>query len=176
GVFRDYDGQWIADFHGKSSGASALQAELLALNIGLKTAIKQGFIKLEVETDSTDVINCLDNGILLRNDIVNECRWLIRKVKVQGIHHIFKEANKPAHMLAKEGLKGNNNNRDTIVTYYAPYFVTNFMKSDCEGKTYAIRFLNKDVCSRLAAFGNQNILRDMLLVCNSQVGDAPPGN
>ncbi|OIT08202.1 hypothetical protein A4A49_63026, partial [Nicotiana attenuata] len=175
GVFRDYQGQWIAGYHGKSSGASALHEELLAFKIGLTTAIRQGFTKLVVETDSTDVINCLENGLLLLNDIVNECRWLMKQVKVQGVHHTFREANKSAHMLAKQGLKSNNISRDTILIYYAPYFVTNAIKSDCDGKTYAIRRLNKDVFHRLASFGNHNILRDMLLVCNSQVGNAHSG-
>nr|XP_009798446.1 PREDICTED: uncharacterized protein LOC104244671 [Nicotiana sylvestris]XP_016454862.1 PREDICTED: uncharacterized protein LOC107779035 [Nicotiana tabacum] len=175
GVFKDNYGQWIVGFHGNTPGTSALQAKLMALNIGLKTAIRQGFTKLEVETDSTDVITCLDNGIILLDDIINECRLLMGQVKIQGVHHIFREANKPAHMLAKEGLSGNNN-MDLNVIYYAPYFVTNILKSDYEGKTYAVRFFNKDVCSRLAAFGNKNILRGMLLVCNNQVGNAPPGN
>lgn len=154
----------------------ALHAELMAFKIGLTTALKQGFTKLDIETDSTDVISCLENGLLLFNDIVNECRWLMKQMKVQKVHHAFREANKVAHMLAREGLKGNSNSRDTTFIFYAPYFVTNAIKSDYDGKTYVIRHLNKDVCHRLASFGNHNVLRDLLVVCNSQVENAHSGD
>ncbi|OIS96145.1 hypothetical protein A4A49_58557, partial [Nicotiana attenuata] len=146
----------------------------MALKTGLYIAKKQGFTNLEVETDSTDVITCLDNGMVILNDIFHECRLLMRQVKVHAIQHIFRKANKPAHMMAKDALSGNNGG-DLNIIYYAPHFVTAALTLDYEVLTYLVKYVNKDVCSRLVSFGNKNIFRDMLLDCNSQVGYALSG-
>ncbi|OIT03175.1 hypothetical protein A4A49_55213 [Nicotiana attenuata] len=146
----------------------------MALKTGLYIAKKQGLTNLEVETDSADVITCLDNGMIILNDIVHECRLLMRQVKVQAIQHIFREPNKPAHMMAKDALSGNIGG-DLNIIYYAPNFVTAALTSDYEGPTYLVKYVNKDVCSRLVSFGNKNVLQDMLLDCNSQVGYALSG-
>ncbi|XP_019264820.1 PREDICTED: uncharacterized protein LOC109242410 [Nicotiana attenuata] len=100
-------------------------------------------------------------------------RLSMNQVKVQGIHHIFREANKLAHMMARRALC-DNKGRDLTILYYPPHFAGNVLRSDSEDTTHLIENIRKDVCSRLAYFGNKNILRDMLY--NSQVVSGPPGN
>lgn len=145
----------------------------MALKTGLHIAKEQGLTNLEVETNSTDIITCLDNEITTFNNIIHECRSLMIQVKIQEIHHIFREANKLSHMMARRALC-DNNGRDFNILYYPPHFAIDVLSSDREGSTYLIKKVRKDVCFRLAYFGNKNILRDML--CNSQVENAPLGN
>ncbi|OIT02005.1 hypothetical protein A4A49_56677, partial [Nicotiana attenuata] len=145
----------------------------LALKTGFQIAKEQGLTNLEVETDSTDAINCLENGMTIFNNIIFECRSSMNQVKVQGIHHIFREANKLAHMIARRTLCDNKGS-DLTILYYPPHFASNVLRSDSEGATHLIKNIRKDVCSRLAYFGNKNVFRDML--CNSQVVNVPPDN
>lgn len=55
--------------------------------------------------------------------------------------------------------------------YYAPPFVSVALTTDYEETNYLVKNINKDVCTKLASFGNQNILRDIINFCNSQVAN-----
>lgn len=69
GVFRDSNGHWVMDFQLADYASSPLQAELLALREGLWIAVAPWYKPLEVETDSTVVINCLEHGNIFFNAI-----------------------------------------------------------------------------------------------------------
>nr|XP_016432746.1 PREDICTED: uncharacterized protein LOC107759347 [Nicotiana tabacum] len=57
GLFGDNNGKWVLGFQGSLPGLSLLHAELMALKTSLYLAMEQGFTNLEVESDSTDVID-----------------------------------------------------------------------------------------------------------------------
>ncbi|XP_019257762.1 PREDICTED: uncharacterized protein LOC109235976 [Nicotiana attenuata] len=175
GLFRDSNGIWVLGFQGSSYGLSPLHGELMALKKDLQLAREQGFTNIDVETDSTDVILCLQHGYTLLNNIIHDCRLLMHQVKAQTVEHNFREANKPAHKLAKDALRVNNG-RDLGTLNYPPYFVTAILAIDYEATTYLVKNIRKDACTKLASLGNKNVLRDFLILCNSQVGNAPLGN
>lgn len=54
-----------------------MQAEMLVLKEGLHIANEQGYMPLEVETDLTDIINCLDQDNTILNTVIRECRLLM---------------------------------------------------------------------------------------------------
>nr|XP_009597642.1 uncharacterized protein LOC104093583 [Nicotiana tomentosiformis] len=131
GIFRDNNGKWVLGFQGSLPGASLLHVELMALKTGLHLATEHGFTNLEVESDYTDVINCLQNGNTLLNNVIHECKLLMHQARVQTIEHTFREANKPAHKLAKYALRVNNG-RDLETMHYPPPSVTTVLFSDYE--------------------------------------------
>ncbi|XP_070036528.1 uncharacterized protein [Nicotiana tomentosiformis] len=174
GLFRDNRGQWVLGFQGSLPGLSPLHAELMALKTGLRLAMEQGFTDLEVESDSTDAISCLENGNATLNNTIHECRLLMIQVKVQTIQHNFREANKPAHKLARNVVRVNNG-RDLDIMHYRPPFLTVALSSNYEGSIYLVKNISSDVCTKLASFGNNNVLCDISISCNSQVGNVPLG-
>ncbi|OIT28623.1 hypothetical protein A4A49_63639, partial [Nicotiana attenuata] len=173
GVIRNNNGHWLVGFQEVVPCFSSVHAELLALKQGLYVARMQGLSNIEVKMDSTDAINCLENGMPFLNDIIFECRSLIMQLKVQTISHTFREGNKLAHRMAREALS-NVKCRDLTILYYPPLFVNEVLQSDVEGITYVTKKLSKDVCYRLAHFENKNVLRD--IVCNSQVVNTLSGD
>nr|XP_009763299.1 PREDICTED: uncharacterized protein LOC104215239 [Nicotiana sylvestris] len=100
---------------------------------------------------------------------MQQLKLLMHQVKVQTVEHNFKEANKPAHKLAKE-LRVNNG-KDLGTLNYPPHFVIVVLATDYEATTYLVKNIRKDTCTKLASFGN-NVLRDFSMLCNSQVGKA----
>ncbi|XP_019239093.1 PREDICTED: uncharacterized protein LOC109219128 [Nicotiana attenuata] len=160
GLFRDNKGKWVLGFQGSLSGLSPLHAELRALKTGLHLAMEQGSTYLEVESDSMDVINCLENGNTTLINIIHECRLLMNQVRFQTIQHNFIEANKPAHKLAKHAVHVNNC-RDLEIMHYPPSFVTDVLSSDYEGSIYLAKNISKDASTKLASFGNKNVMRDI---------------
>lgn len=76
GIFKNSSGDWIVGFHKAGHATSPTQAELMALQEGLKIAREMNFHKIKIETDSTDIIKLIyeDNGYL--SNIVHECRLL----------------------------------------------------------------------------------------------------
>ncbi|XP_075080181.1 uncharacterized protein LOC142165719 [Nicotiana tabacum] len=166
----DNKGKWVVGFQGSLPGRSPLHADLMALKTCLHLAMEQGFTNLEVESDSTDVISCLENGNTSLNNIIHECRSLMNQMKVQTIQHNFREANKPAHKLAKNAIQ-ESIGRDLAIMYYPPSFVTAVLSYDYEGPVYLVKNISKDACSKLASFGNKNVLCDISSFFNSQVAD-----
>ncbi|OIT21963.1 hypothetical protein A4A49_60778 [Nicotiana attenuata] len=175
GLFSDSSGMWVLRFQGSSHGLSPLHAKLMALKTGLDLAREHGFTNIDVETDFTDAILCLQNGYTLLNNIIHDCRLLMHQVRVQTVEHNFRVANKPAHKLAKHALRMNNG-RDLGTMHYPSPFVTTVLVTDYEGSTYLVKNIRKDACTKLASLGNKNVLRDISILCNSHVGNAPLDN
>ncbi|KAK6773715.1 hypothetical protein RDI58_028953 [Solanum bulbocastanum] len=103
GVFRDSRGNWIAGFYKRGKGVNHIHMELQALLQGLEVAIARELIITEVETDATEVIKQIQHPSPLFSNIVNECRYALRKLGNPKIRHNFREGNTVAHTLATEG-------------------------------------------------------------------------
>lgn len=77
--------------------------KLLALQAGVKLATDNGYYPIEVETDSTKVIQTLSTNHETFNDVIHSCRLLMpQKEEEMVIRHNFRQGNMVAHMLAKE--------------------------------------------------------------------------
>ncbi|XP_070035071.1 uncharacterized protein [Nicotiana tomentosiformis] len=105
GVFRNSNEYWTVGFHKSGHAASAMQAELMALHECLKIAKEMKFLKIEIETDSTEIINLLYKNNQILSNIIFECRLLKHQLKLPTLRHNFREGNVVAHLLAKEAVK-----------------------------------------------------------------------
>ncbi|XP_019234287.1 PREDICTED: uncharacterized protein LOC109214792 [Nicotiana attenuata] len=62
GALRNAKGDWIMGFKRRAYGVTQLHAELLALQEGLRITIENNHNPLEIEIDSTEVVNAPNEG------------------------------------------------------------------------------------------------------------------
>ncbi|XP_019416401.1 PREDICTED: uncharacterized protein LOC109327691 [Lupinus angustifolius] len=115
GVIRNDDGFWISGFSTIFGIGSSIQAELLAIEFGLKLAWTLGYRKIILESDCLEVIHiisgrvqvCLERlaGIILSISGLLERHWEVLT------HHILREGNSVADFLAKLSLGPLENSR-----------------------------------------------------------------
>lgn len=111
GLLRDSSGRFMKGFHCNLGSSTSVMAELWGLVLGLRLARDVGISSLRIEMDSRVVVNmiilrrsqCLMFQPLLEEalDLVDDARW------VCSIHHIYREANYCADILASLGHAGN---------------------------------------------------------------------
>lgn len=85
-------------------------AELWSIFIGIKLVFKLGFVKVEIESDSYRAIECIKEKNkkkkhLLVGNLVSSISRMLSQFEDLDLHHIYKEANKCANLLALEGKK-----------------------------------------------------------------------
>lgn len=102
GVFRSCKGKWIIGFQKNSSAIFPLHSELQSLHEGLKLAHRFNLFPLEIETDSTEAINAINNGHAILNNVIYSCRSLMHQEKGLLLRHNFRQRNSVADALAKE--------------------------------------------------------------------------
>ncbi|KAH7849667.1 hypothetical protein Vadar_021159 [Vaccinium darrowii] len=107
GLIRDEEGNWIIGFHRHLRASQSLEAEFWALRDGLLLAQNNHLVPISVEMDALAAIQLLADsnlGIQSRhylNNIIHDCRCLMRQLGVMKIDHIYREGNKCADLLAK---------------------------------------------------------------------------
>ncbi|XP_058759648.1 uncharacterized protein LOC131632954 [Vicia villosa] len=109
GCVCDDSGVWIMGFSKFIDLSSPLKAKLWGILIGITLAHQHGYLKLEIESDSQMVVNLVINGRLKNRGNCSLVRQIVAwmdKFEVVKIHHVFREANKCAHLLAMEGSYG----------------------------------------------------------------------
>ncbi|XP_070039349.1 uncharacterized protein [Nicotiana tomentosiformis] len=139
-----------------------LQAELLALEQGLKIALDMSFPTLEIESDSSDMIKTINEDNALTNNTLLNCRLLMHRLKISMIRHNFREGNAVADRLAKEAIKHFNPNR-CFYPARPPLFVETVLEKDMQGLCFGSRLLSTNVCNSLVALNNSNVLRDYIV-------------
>ncbi|XP_075087608.1 uncharacterized protein LOC142169618 [Nicotiana tabacum] len=92
-------------FMGKINYTNTLHAELTALMQGLRLAVSNNLMPLEVYTDSTKVLQCINKDNLNYENIICECRSLLTVLGHPQVNHSYREANRVADKLAKEAGK-----------------------------------------------------------------------
>ncbi|KAM3233337.1 hypothetical protein P3L10_018696 [Capsicum annuum] len=85
------------------NNTTPIAAELHALRVGLQIASHLGITYINIEIDSVHAITILTNGHLLLNNLVDDCRSLLEMVEAAPPVHVYREGNKVADLLAKEG-------------------------------------------------------------------------
>ena len=106
GVIRDSCGSWLGGFSQHIGHTASVQAELRAFKDGLILIIDLVIPYLVVEMDSlvaVDLVSSLSTVNVFLRSLVNDCRLLLEKFDRVSIKHIFKEANKCANILTKDG-------------------------------------------------------------------------
>ncbi|CAI0410259.1 unnamed protein product [Linum tenue] len=106
GVLRDCCGNWIAGFANSFGFTTIVTAEVRAIRDGLSLAQLLGYKKVEVESDSqvaVQLICQLDTENHPLDNLLRECRQLLKNNGEYTINHIFREANVVADAMAKKG-------------------------------------------------------------------------
>ncbi|XP_057790991.1 uncharacterized protein LOC131008108 [Salvia miltiorrhiza] len=107
GVFRDNHGCVRGCFHQDGGKGFAFEAELLAVILAIQIAHERNWRFLWVESDSTYIVN-----IFGRRDYLVPWRFVAAWKKTLGllrdfnlqVTHIYREGNKPADIMASEGV------------------------------------------------------------------------
>ncbi|KAM3238645.1 hypothetical protein P3L10_013678 [Capsicum annuum] len=82
-----------------------LYAEFKALLRGLRIARTICIKPFTICTDSNKLVNAITHGHDLYANLISEYRSLLQVLETAGINHIFRQKNKVADSLAKEGSK-----------------------------------------------------------------------
>lgn len=105
GVIRNANGEWVIGFSKKVCALNHTHAELSALEHELHLVIDHQLTLVEIETDSIEVIELLNEKIPIFNNLINSCRFHLKRLGNLVIRHSFREGNKVAHALANKGSK-----------------------------------------------------------------------
>ncbi|KAJ1385384.1 Ribonuclease H domain [Sesbania bispinosa] len=109
GIFRGSNSKWIVGFSGSVGPGDSLGAEFQAVFHCLHLAWERGFKDLIVESDSLDVIQTLQSGLLVSSDrcseVLSRIRNLLRRDWNVLLLHVTRAVNKPADWLAKYGAR-----------------------------------------------------------------------
>lgn len=107
GVVRNDSGKFCFAFSCNLGECSVLASELWAILYGARLAWERGFQNIIIESDSLLAINLLKNGCSSRHPcyaLVHQIMQVIGGVPTIRSHHILREANQVADLLAKNGL------------------------------------------------------------------------
>ncbi|KAH0709752.1 hypothetical protein KY284_011179 [Solanum tuberosum] len=113
-VIRNHRGYWIIGFMSKEAHVNPILAELRALRQGPIMALEHDAKPLEINTDSIELTKLMKHSNHPYSILVLECRSLMRRLEAALPTHIFREQNKVADMLSKEGLKKDTFGRPTF--------------------------------------------------------------
>ncbi|KAJ7971564.1 Ribonuclease H [Quillaja saponaria] len=103
GVIRGELGNWIADFSANLGVGSNSKAEHFGILYGLELAWKMGFRKVQLESDSSAMLELISKGSTTYHPhfpIIQECRNLISKYWSIQLGHVYREGNYVADWLA----------------------------------------------------------------------------
>ncbi|WMV38970.1 hypothetical protein MTR67_032355 [Solanum verrucosum] len=160
GVFRDNCGNWIAGFYKRGKGVDDTHMELQAFLQGLEVTIAHELTVAEVETDATEVIKQIQHPSPLFSNIVNDCRYALRKLGNPQIRHNFREGNTVAHMLASEGQRRATSD-EVMFLMEPPPWSKDYLYNDSFGG-YTTRKSSMLYCNNLAKLSNLSILNSSL--------------
>lgn len=129
------------------------EVEPKAIKSGLELVIQHGITWLEIESDAQTTLEHLLTGTLLYDNLIFECRYLLSKLETWVLWHVFREQNRTADYIAKEGASlGNFGNMKVFID--PPNFVLNHSHADSMGTPYLRRLANSNIHSgRDVAYG-----------------------
>ncbi|XP_075076903.1 uncharacterized protein LOC142163509 [Nicotiana tabacum] len=165
GIFRDSSGKWIIGFQKSCYSLFPLHTELQALYDGLQVAHRFKLFPLKVETDSTDVINAINNGHSTLANLIYSCKLLRRQEKHLLLRHNFREGNAIADALTKEAKNKEKDYKPEELKLYVvpPFCVQQMLAMDMSGTSKCSKELSISACNMLKAMGNQNIPSNSIL-------------
>lgn len=105
-MIRDGNGNWVVGFSRKIGITSSFRTEMWALRDGLLICVNHSYSAVEVEVDAKAVIDVLANSGQSNNfilSILNDCRHLASQISRIRFSHYYREANKYADFMAREG-------------------------------------------------------------------------
>ena len=102
---RDHRGQWISGFSLRGRFATNNMAELATVKQGLEMAWNMGYKLLHLELDSKEIFSWLTNyNVNYPTNmlpLICDCKNLLHQEWEMHVHHVYREANGCADILAK---------------------------------------------------------------------------
>lgn len=108
GVIRDCNGTWIKGYQRRIGTATttSILAEFWVLRDGLTLADQLVITHLVVELDAKVILELVlsnNNSNKAYSPLLNDCMFLLNRFQHFKINHVFREANRAADKLAKDG-------------------------------------------------------------------------
>ncbi|WMV15146.1 hypothetical protein MTR67_008531 [Solanum verrucosum] len=103
GLVRNHSGHWIIGFFEHTTLTNSINAKLLAIRRGLQIVVDHNLTPLEITTDSTEAIHMIKDNNLLYDNLIVQCRYLMSKLEVTKLSHVFREQNRVAMLWPKRG-------------------------------------------------------------------------
>ncbi|XP_019163602.1 PREDICTED: uncharacterized protein LOC109159944 [Ipomoea nil] len=104
GVIRNSSGEWITGFIAKLGTCTPLEAEAWSILKGIQFAIAKGYSNVLIESDSSDVVNFLQDSrpsCIAAHNILEACKKELRRLNHWQVSAINREQNYVADALAK---------------------------------------------------------------------------
>ncbi|KAH0639641.1 hypothetical protein KY285_036227 [Solanum tuberosum] len=105
GVIRNHKGDWIIGLISKEANTTPFLVELNALRQGLAMASSNNLVPLEINLDSQEVVTMFHEETALYKKLIYECGSLMEKLNAAPPIHVYREQNRVANLISKEGLK-----------------------------------------------------------------------
>lgn len=134
GTIRNGEGEWVIGYNGSCGVCSIFSAEAWGVLKGIQLAANIGIQNLIVESDSKDIIECLNNVSTRDNweqNIICECIDRAKLFNSIEFIHIFREGNQVADRMAKHFTE------NVMIYQRPPEFLHSVLQNDLEG---AIRY------------------------------------
>ncbi|KAI8572924.1 hypothetical protein RHMOL_Rhmol01G0238700 [Rhododendron molle] len=129
-------GNWVIGFRRTMRPMQSLEAELWALHDGLQLALDRKITQIYVEMDALAAVQLImgvDQPRHFLSNIVHDWRFLMRKLGVEKIDHIYREGNKCADALANMAY---NPILDFRILDIAPTCINSQLRDDTYGVSY----------------------------------------
>lgn len=117
---------WIVGFTSKEAQVYPILTEIRAFIQGLLCLWESRIHPLDINIDSSEVINLFEHENNPYSNLILECMSIISKQGAIMPTHIFREQNKVADLLNKEGLRNNNYGNPTFLIVPSLYAKAHF--------------------------------------------------
>ena len=130
--------------------------EIKALVDGLKLVVDCCIVPIEIELDSIEAIEALENSQPIYMRKINHSRLLMKRLGNPPIRHSFRQANKVADFLSRPGTKLTPSEQATILSA-PPDHAMSLVKDD-QQRAISTKLVLRTTCNKLAGFGNLTVL------------------
>ena len=130
--------------------------EIKVLLGGLKLVVDCSIVPTEIELDSIEAIEALENFQPIYMRKINHSRLLMKRLGNPSIRHSFRQANKVADFLSRPGTKLTPSDQATILSA-PPYDTMSLVKDDQQRAIYT-KLVLRTTCNKLAGFDNLTVL------------------
>ncbi|KAH0714996.1 hypothetical protein KY284_007901 [Solanum tuberosum] len=154
GVIRDHNGQWVMGLYHNITAQNHCEVE--ALLEGLKIVADCSIVPIEIELDSSEVIEALEDTQPIYATKMNSCRLLMKRLGNPLVRHSFRQANKVADFLSRLGTKLTPSAQAAILSTPLDHTLS-LIKDDQQGLISTKQVL-RTTCNKLARFGNLAVI------------------
>ncbi|KAH0707319.1 hypothetical protein KY290_010438 [Solanum tuberosum] len=156
GVIRYHNCNWVMGFYHNITAQSHTMAEIEALLDNLKIATDCSIVPIEIELDSIEVIEALEDTQSIYASKINSYRLLMKRLGNPLVRHSFRQANKVADFLSRLDTKLTPSAQATILST-PPDHTMSLIKDDQQG-VISIKLVLRTTCNKLACFGNLTVI------------------